>query len=58
MSSVMYLSRTLYTEANTQTTLKDVLLSKPTLVVLLRQGECIECTMMVDELHLMDTLIR
>ena len=47
----MYLSRTLYTEANTQTTLKNVLLSKPTLVVLLRQGECIECTMMVDELQ-------
>ena len=51
MGSVKYLSRLLYTEANTETKLKDVLLSKPTLVVLLRQGECIECTMVVDELQ-------
>ena len=47
----MFLSRTLYTESNTQTTLQDMLPSKPTLVVLLRQGECIECTMMVDAIQ-------
>ena len=46
-----YKSRPLPTESNTQTSLQDVLLPKPTLVVLLRQGECIECTMMVDELQ-------
>ena len=46
-----YKSRILLTESNTQTSLEDVLLSKTTLVILLRQGECIECTMMVDELQ-------
>ena len=46
-----FLSRELLTESNTQTTLQDTLPAKTTLVVLLRQGECIECTMMVDALQ-------
>ena len=46
-----FLSRTLYTESNIQTTLEDSLPSKTTLVILLRQGECIECTMMVDAIQ-------
>ena len=48
---VMFLSRTLITESNTQITLQEMLLPKTTLVVLLRQGECIECTMMIDAIQ-------
>ena len=46
-----FLTRTLFTEDNTQITLQTVLPLKPALVILLRQGECIECTMMIDRVQ-------
>ena len=46
-----FLSRILLTENNIQTTLQTVLPTKPTLAILLRQGECIECTMMIDRIQ-------
>ena len=45
------LQQPIYTETGETTSLDTVLPHQPTVVVFLRQGECIECTMMIDELQ-------
>ena len=49
MSDILTLE--LISEHNKTVALNDILAQQTTLVVLLRQGECIECVMMVDKLQ-------
>ena len=44
-------NRPLFTENGEVTTLSDILNHQTTLLILLRQGQCIECSMMVNELQ-------
>lgn len=44
-------NKPIYNESGEQVQLRDIRTPAPTLIVFLRQGECIECTMMIDELQ-------